>query len=730
MFSNLNNTFLSNLRLLISFVFIAILSLILSPFSGIAQEVDYRTLIGNAQTPRERVLHVLDYAEKMKSIDPQGVHDALNEVRKDINEINDDYLRVKSFVFYAMVFQRLSKPDSAKMYLDKADVLLDQFEDPDLHFKYNNAFGRYHHEQQAFDSAFYYYQHCLAIALQTNDTLYLAGVYNNLGILYDSRSEFYEAYEHYMKALTFFKAVHETGHVAITLNNLGLIMKKLNEHNKAIDFFQQAIEINTELNSRFNLSMNYGNIGTIYQELELYDEAIEAHQQSLKISVEDDNVRDQARAYHNIGNIYSNQKKWKDAEYNFQYSLEICRNHQIFYGVMLNQLALASNYLAQKKSQLALAHADTAYKIAANSGDISIQTDALKLKSDIMELMGRSEEALKLLQQFNLLNDSLTALTNKNYILDLQERYETDKKELENQRLIIENESKSKTIKLQNNVNYLITLISLLLIGMVIIIIRNSRKVKKYSKTLEKVNEKMKNQNIRLQELNETKDKLFSIVGHDLKSPFNSLIGFLEMLTSNYEILEPHEQKEILQKLFEESNQTHALLENMLQWAMSQRGQIDFNPVICNLKEVAFEEIFFLETRANKKKIKIVNLIDDEATLEADMNMLQIIIRNIVNNAIKFTSSNGLVTLSNEMHYNGITLIIKDNGKGIPADVIPKLTNETSYYSTTGTGNEKGTGLGLMIVKDFLKKHHARLTIESELEKGSVFRIFFPKTIS
>jgi signal transduction histidine kinase len=347
-----------------------------------------------------------------------------------------------------------------------------------------------------------------------------------------------------------------------------------------------------------------------------------------------------------------------------------------------------------------------------------------------MQLMGRNEEALRLLQQYNLLNDSLTALTNKNYILDLQERYETDKKEIENQRLLLENDSKSRTIKLQNNVNYLITLILLLLVGMVIIIIRNSRKVKKYSKTLEEVNEEMKKQNIRLQELNETKDKLFSIVGHDLKSPFNSLIGFLELLTTNYEFLEPQEQKEILQKLFEESNQTHALLENMLQWAMSQRGQIGFNPMICNLKEVARKETSFLQTRADKKNIKLVNLIDDEATLEADLNMLLTIIRNIVNNAIKFTSNNGEVTLSNEMHHDGITLITKDNGKGIPADVIPKLINETSYYSTTGTGNEKGTGLGLMIVKDFLRKHHASLIIESEPEKGSVFKMFFPKNIS
>ena len=160
-----------------------------------AQMEDYHALIQNAKTPREKVLHVLDYAENMKSVDPQGVNVALNEVRTDINEINDDFLKVKSYVFHAMVLQRLSKPDSTKIYLDKAAGLVQKFEDPQLHFKFNNAFGQYHHEQQAFDSALFYYQQCLSIALQTNDTLFLAGVYNNLGILNDSKSEFYEAYE-------------------------------------------------------------------------------------------------------------------------------------------------------------------------------------------------------------------------------------------------------------------------------------------------------------------------------------------------------------------------------------------------------------------------------------------------------------------------------------------------------------------------------------------------------
>lgn len=711
-----------------NFLVVLVFIFIFTAFSGKTNQTDdHKLLINNAKNSREKVLRVLTYAHDMRTEEPQQVIETLLEIQPLLVELNDDYLLIRLHVYKAAVFQELSNFDSSFHYLNKVKETIDNYNNLQLHFLYNNSFGRFYHNRQQFDSAQYHFERCLEIAKIENDTMYLAGAYNNLALAYDSRSEFQQAYEYFLKALTFFEAIDAKKHAAVTMNNLGLIMNNLGEHHKAIDFFQQAVSINLELDNRYNLAMNYGNIGTVYQDMKHFDDALIAYRQSLDIAIQDGFIRDQARAYHNIANIFKERRNYSEAEASFLQSLQICRNHQIYYGVMVNHLALAGTYFKMKKNQIALQHVDSATIIAKGSGDITIQLAAIKLKSEIMRDFGRSDEALELLQHYVSLNDSLTTIINKNHILELQERYETEKKELENQRLRVENQSKSKTIRLQHFLTFSISFVLFLVVLLVFIIFKNNKKVKNHNKTLEKLNDEMHHQNLRLKELNETKDKLFSIVGHDLRSPFNSLLGFLQLLTENFDALEPKEKKEILQKLYDQSNNTYALLENMLQWAMSQRGYITFQPILCNLFEVINAEVVFLKSRADKKKLRIENQADKSVMLMADLTMLQTILRNLINNAIKFTDIGGIIVVSSAKTDEGIEIKIVDNGRGMSQDTILKILNENCYYSTVGTSNEKGTGLGLMIVKDFLKKHNARLTIESEPEKGSVFKVLFPE---
>ncbi len=257
----------------------------------------------------------------------------------------------------------------------------------------------------------------------------------------------------------------------------------------------------------------------------------------------------------------------------------------------------------------------------------------------------------------------------------------------------------------------------------VIISIRDINQRKNAEQALRKREEQLK-------KLNATKDKFFSIIAHDLKNPFNNLIGFSEMLMHNFTNLDPDKLHEYIGLLNESANQGYNLLDNLLHWAGSQTGNLPFTPRIVKLSMIAEETVQLLKTMAENKEITVDINIDNDKIAYADINMISTVLRNLVSNALKFTHKNGYINIFTKDLGEYIQICVKDNGIGIPEEIQGKLFRIDQNVSSVGTNDEEGTGLGLILCKEFVEKHGGKINVKSKLGEGCEFFFSLPKTKS
>ena len=241
----------------------------------------------------------------------------------------------------------------------------------------------------------------------------------------------------------------------------------------------------------------------------------------------------------------------------------------------------------------------------------------------------------------------------------------------------------------------------------------------------------IKEANEKLQQINATKDKFFSIIAHDLRGPLGNYKAITKMLVDEYDAFSETERKEFLDLLKTSSANIYELLENLLEWSRSQRGTLTFNPDNLNLFEVALQIEQLFSVSLQNKQVKFINYIPKNSTIYADPNLLNTILRNLVSNAIKFTQRGGEITLScsENLERKSVILRVKDSGIGMSKDVIDKLFKVDVHHSTPGTENEAGTGLGLVLCKEFMTKHNGSIWVESYKRTGSEFFLEFPNKI-
>ena len=231
----------------------------------------------------------------------------------------------------------------------------------------------------------------------------------------------------------------------------------------------------------------------------------------------------------------------------------------------------------------------------------------------------------------------------------------------------------------------------------------------------------------RLKELNATKDRLFSIIGHDLRGPIGGFKSLIQLLISGYDLSNSKQLLEILKVIHKTAYSTYDLLENLLEWAKSQQNEIVFNPEKINLKDLVFNIMNLFSEVILNKEINIVNEIPDDQFLVADKNMLSTVLRNLISNAIKFTPNGKSIKISVANIGDNIKISVQDEGTGIQEEDLPKLFNSLSPLSTYGTQGEKGSGLGLLLCKDFIDRHNGIIEVNSIWGKGSTFSFTLPQ---
>jgi signal transduction histidine kinase len=310
----------------------------------------------------------------------------------------------------------------------------------------------------------------------------------------------------------------------------------------------------------------------------------------------------------------------------------------------------------------------------------------------------------------------------------LQRQYDLSKKEAEIdglkkdaaiQQLQIENQQTQRRILLT------ILVFTLLLAGVGFILFRIKRQS---NKKLSLVNEKIERQNEELQALNATKDKFFSIIGHDVKGPINSLTSFSNLLINHSGALSEQEIKQLAIDLDKSLKNLYNLLENLLHWARAQTGNVNIQKEAILVTTLFEENVELLSPSASKKNISLEMSGDLTGEIRADRNTINTVIRNLLSNAIKFTPEGGRITLECKEWEDAVELVVRDNGVGMPPQVMDNLFKIDVKHSTTGTNKEKGTGLGLILCKEFIELNGGTIRVESKEAAGSAFFVVLPKT--
>jgi len=229
-----------------------------------------------------------------------------------------------------------------------------------------------------------------------------------------------------------------------------------------------------------------------------------------------------------------------------------------------------------------------------------------------------------------------------------------------------------------------------------------------------------------LQKANDTKNMFISIIAHDLRNPFNAIIGLTDILRKRESIIHDERANEITNVILQSAKTTYDMLNNLLLWCRSQQNTITFDPEHLNLHLAIDEALSEVKGQAQNKHIMLINMTENDDMVWADTQMFQTIIRNITVNSVKYTNDGGLITVSSENYDTHTDIIIEDNGVGMSKETADSLMIETRHQSTLGTKGEQGSGMGLLICKEFIGRHNGTMKVESEIGRGSKFIISFP----
>ncbi|MFA8433627.1 MAG: tetratricopeptide repeat protein [Marinifilaceae bacterium] len=566
----------------------------------------------------------------------------------------------------------------------------------------------------------------LQFAQQDKDSIEIANSFNHIGTAYSNLGIYNKSIEFYLKSLTLFEKLGNQQKVADLYCNLGLTYMDLEDYPKSLDYLKKSLAIGQPLNNLDFLASINQNFGAIYQEMGESDKAFTYHERALELYLQLNDSIGIAQMYNNFGNFAHEQNQLEKAIEYFNKSLLIKTKLGDLHSIGLSHSNMAIMFVSEERYDEAYKHIKELHKIATKTNSLILKNSAFFLLTTYYEEKNNIPKAYDYLNEYLITLDSLYKLQKTAVIANLEDRYkiEAQDKEIEllkkdNQIQILE----SKKHKFQRNATLVLSLlITLLSIG----IFAAYSMIRKRNRRLAVKNKKLKESEQIQKELNGTKDKLFSIIAHDLINPFNAILGFSTFLHKNYFRMEEKDRIHSAQNIHEASQQAFNLLNNLLQWARSQTNKLSYRPSALNLFSIVKQNVLLHESNAREKSIDIQIAVDENSIVYSDEHLLSTVIRNLLSNAIKFTNPNGRITLRSEKKDGMMEVSVSDNGVGIDKTNLEQLFKMEQNNSQPGTLKEPGTGLGLVLCKEFVEKNRGKIWVESELGKGSSFIFTVP----
>jgi len=649
--------------------------------------------------------------------------DAKNENRiKILSSLSEAFLAKepeKSFNYASEIYEIATKNKNDSL---KASSLL--------------LLGKARYYSASYDSVLMYWQSSLEVYKNMKDTFNMAELYNNIGVCYYvGFSNYDKAIENYIFALKKREEMNDSVGAAYALNNIGNIYYKQKRRTKALENYKKALAYAENSNDNYILSILLNNLGAEYANLKEYELALKYKFRSLDIKKAEGNKIGEAVTLGSIGSVYKYQKDYTTAEKYYNESIEILRQagNKSKLATLLNYKA--GIYQETGRSKEAILLLSESLKLAEDVADKNLIENCSKELSKVYFSIGKYKEAYSFQEKYIIIHDSIYSSSSDKRLKEAEVKYESEKKQKENELLLQKQEvSNLKLNQQQSQRNYLLILAGLLLVLAGIIFNRYRFKQKTNTilenKNIELAvsNKKIEKSEAALKELVTTKDKFFSIIAHDLRSPLSSLAIVSEMLDGSVSELTEKQLKYYLGSISTAAGGLLSLTENLLGWAQTQTGKTIFTPEKVNIHDIVKENIALLQINAQKKNIIISNQVSSETIAFADINLLTAVIRNLLTNAMKFTPKGGKISVNISLQKEFHEITVADNGMGMNPEDLTKLFKIGYDARKIGDSPEKGTGLGLILCKEFTEINGGKIRAESKEGLGSKFIFTVPKS--
>lgn len=575
-----------------------------------------------------------------------------------------------------------------------------------------------------------------------------------------------EAINHYAESIKYRRIVGDSGGVSLAFDSMGRVYRHMGDFRKALQMSLQAVRLAEEFSSERTLSTRLNNLGVVYSSMGEYEKASECYLRSSQLREKNNDLEDLAETYSDLGETYEDQGNFEQAEVYYKKALalyrqnddlvemarsyrdlgDLCdefekypkaidyyqrarnierdRGNKYYEAVYLTDIGM----MYQKQGQLPLARRifNEALQLNLEIGAKDHQRDTYSILADISAQMGDYSSAFEYLNQYTLITDTLFTETKTKQLAEMQVKYETESKQRENEFLRKEQVLQTTALKRQRLILVVISIGMGIVLVLSFILYRMNVQRLKTNEALQQSNIELTETSKALKEANAAKDRIFSIIAHDLRSPFSIILGFVNVFKRRYDKISKEETFQLIDNLEQNTEATFGLLKNLLEWSRSQLGTLKCEPIRLNLSQVIDDCISASRPNANEKNIAITTQMEPDILATGDKHLTSIVMRNLLSNAIKFTEPGGEVTIS-IAQINGVAEIsVRDTGVGIPEKRLETLFQLEHIVSTRGTADEKGTGLGLVLCREFVEKQGGRISVESKEGKGSCFAFTLP----
>jgi len=660
------------------------------------------------------------------------ISDSLMRIAKKLLiNYNDSADYCKFYLNQGLIFRKKGENDSAVLNYRKALSLAKRYKDTLNLIPSMTNLGTVMLEQNNSDEGIEFLKAALRICNEDKHLQNKADLCNNLGVVYERRGNYTTALEYYLSSISLMEKIGSPQNFLNPINNMANIYLDLGNDSLALINYLKVNEIAGKIKNPQLEATSLINLGNLYYTKHNLTKAYQYSNDALFILESLPESYLHSVLYLNMGAIEKDNRNFEKALLFLNKSLKISSRLHSINTINEGRLHLAQVYLEQNKYDPAKKLALETYYSAQENHNLDFSYKTALILGKAFKGLNETKNALKFYdlyeKHYSQYSDTLNTKQNKTFAY----RYELQKNNAKNKQLLLQQRIQEHEIltKEQQIYQQKILIILGFVVGISLSIITGlyvfkTKAKHKTNRILESKNKEIQEKNMHLLNENKFKNKLFSIVSHDIKSPLIALHNFLTLLEMGE--LDEKGKEELRNETMAKTEVTLNMVEDLLLWTRQQLNETPAQHCHINFCELLDEVLRMFSSVAKEKNLKIIKAFEGEIWISSDPNIVKMLIRNLISNSLKFTPSGGKITIDLKRSKKDFTISVKDTGKGIPLEHQSKIFNEEDSYSSSGDHMEAGHGIGLKLCKYFVEKNNGKIWFDSAPNKGTSFFVILP----